>query len=62
MPDIALCRATACKKYSKCYRAQAKPDSLWQTYLDPNLLGEDCTLFWPMKKDKKPITIKKKGK
>ena len=32
MPDIAMCKNTGCHRYKECYRAQAKPTPLSQSY------------------------------
>lgn len=32
MPDITLCSNAECCMRDRCYRAQAKPDPLWQSW------------------------------
>ena len=49
MPDISLCStAEECPMSSRCYRALAEPNPLWQTYsdfqYDPDT--EECDGFW----------------
>jgi hypothetical protein len=32
MPDISMCIKKDCPSFYRCYRAQAKPNDIWQVY------------------------------
>ena len=32
MPDISMCIKKDCPSFKHCYRAQAKPNDIWQVY------------------------------
>jgi len=46
MPDISMCKRHDCPKAKQCYRFTAKP-SEWQSYISPQVIGDQCEYFWP---------------
>lgn len=51
MPDITMCTGEGCALKKRCYRNQAKPDPLHQSYFAaPPFIKEtgECLYFWDM--------------
>lgn len=55
MPDIAMCNNALCPLAKTCYRYNAIPDSLGQTYgmFEPDEDGESCDYYYPLQKGHK---------
>jgi len=50
MPDITMCSNSNCPQRNSCYRAQATPNPLWQSYslyIYDDVSGcEDYIKYW----------------
>lgn len=52
MTDIAMCSGIGCNISYMCYRHNAKPDNVLQSYfVEPPIKDGECNEFW----DYKPI-------
>ena len=53
MPDITMCTNKNCDDFDKCYRAQANPTPLYQSYAEfiPVVMfgGDKCVHFMPLR-------------
>ena len=53
MADITMCTQILCPKAETCYRRQATPSEIWQSYAQfEYTLGSDgvviCEYYWPI--------------
>ena len=48
MPDITMCTNEICPKKKKCYRHEAEPSKLWQSYSEFNLERDGEWCFMPL--------------
>ena len=51
MADITICTSTECPQRETCYRAQATPDTQWQSYSNFEYVCNEDTCFqdyWPI--------------
>ncbi len=52
MPDITMCKGTDCPFKQRCYRAQADPTPLRQSYfVTPPFRNGQCDHFWDTHED-----------
>lgn len=48
MVDISMCRGIGCDKRNSCYRHRAVPSPHWQSYMQPNEVGDACKWYQPL--------------
>lgn len=53
--DISMCQNKKCKDRKTCFRYNAKPDKLWQSYLliEGEKTKDTCNNYWKMRKPKR---------
>jgi len=49
MADISMCNKALCPKSGTCYRFNAVPSLLWQSY--GGFIIKDCTYYWSISKE-----------
>jgi len=51
MADITMCKGDYCELRETCYRYEAVPTPLWQSYFtkSPNSTSYDCKYYWGIK-------------
>lgn len=52
MVDIAMCRRRDCDRRLTCFRYLADAEEFYQSYIEPNKIGEECEAYWQVKNKK----------